>query len=75
MDHIAQDNPQAAIELDELFDQKAERLIERPELYRAGRKHGTREMVVHRHYILIYRVQKETVEILRVKHAAQRWPT
>jgi plasmid stabilization system protein ParE len=31
-------------------------------------------MVVHPHYIVIYRVQKETVEILRVKHTAQRWP-
>lgn len=74
MDHIAQDNPQAAIDLDELFEQKADRLIEQPELYRAGRKRGTREMVVHPHYIVIYRVQKETVEVLRVKHTAQQWP-
>lgn len=74
MDHIAQDNPQAALDLDELFGQKADRLIEQPELYRTGRKRGTREMVVHPHYIVIYRVQKETVEVLRVKHTAQQWP-
>jgi addiction module RelE/StbE family toxin len=74
MDYIAEDNPQAALDLDELFEQKADRLIEQPELYRAGRKRGTREMVVHPNYLVIYRIQKETVEILRVKHAAQQWP-
>lgn len=74
MDHIAQDNPQAALDLDELFEEKADRLIEQPELYRAGRKRGTREMVVHPNYIVIYRIKDDAVEILRVKHTAQKWP-
>ena len=74
-DHIAEDNPQAALELDALIEQKADRLIEHPELYRAGRRRGTREMVVHPNYIVFYRVVKQTVEILRVKHSAQQWPT
>lgn len=74
MDHIAEDNPQAALDLDELFEAKAERLIEQPEIYRAGRKRGTREMVVTSKYFVIYRIQKDTVEILRVKHTAQQWP-
>ena len=73
--HIAEDNEVAADNLADLILGKAEQLRENPELYRAGRKRGTREMVVHPHYIVIYRVQKETVEILRVKHTAQRWPT
>ncbi len=72
--HIAEDGPAAADQLADLILGKAEQLRERPELYRAGRTRGTREMVVHPHYILIYRVRKETVEILRVKHTAQRWP-
>jgi toxin ParE1/3/4 len=75
MDHIAQDNPQAALDLDELFEQKADRLIEHPELHRAGRKSGTREMVVHPNYIVIYRVLSGKIEILRVKHTAQQWPS
>ena len=74
MDHIAEDNPVAALELDELIERKADQLVENPNLYRAGRKRGTREMVVHPNYIVIYRVQGEVVEILRVKHAAQQWP-
>lgn len=76
LDYIAQDNPQAALELDELIEKKADQLIENPTLYRAGRKRGTREMVVHPNYIVIYRIlaKTETIEILRVKHAAQQWP-
>jgi toxin ParE1/3/4 len=74
MEYIAQDNPIAALELDELIEQKADQLVEHPDLYRAGRKRGTREMVVHPNYIVIYRVQGEIVEVLRVKHASQQWP-
>ena len=74
MDYIAQDNPLAALELDEMIEHKADQLVDHPDLYRVGRKRGTREMAVHPNYIVIYRVQKETVEILRVKHAAQQRP-
>ncbi|MEO6918942.1 MAG: type II toxin-antitoxin system RelE/ParE family toxin [Collimonas sp.] len=77
MDYIARDKPLAALELDELIEHKVDQLIERPDLYRAGRKRGTREMVVHPDYIVIYRVRKDIVEILRVKHTkhtAQQWP-
>lgn len=72
--HSAEENPVAADQLADLILGKAEQLRERPELYRAGRQRGTREMVVHPHYVVIYRVRKATVEILRVKHTAQRWP-
>jgi addiction module RelE/StbE family toxin len=74
IEHIADDNPDAAATLADDIEAKAARLPEHPELYRAGRKKGTREMVVHPNYIVIYRVQKTVVEILRVKHAAQQWP-
>jgi addiction module RelE/StbE family toxin len=74
IEHIADDNPDAAATLADDIEAKAARLPEHPELYRAGRKKGTREMVVHPNYIVIYRVQETVVEILRVKHAAQQWP-
>lgn len=46
-----------------------------PEAGRAGRKPGTRELVVARlPYVAIYRLQAETVEVLRILHAAQKWP-
>jgi len=60
---IARDNPTAA-----------DRLAFNHALYRAGRRPGTRELVVHPNYILIYRVGIDSVEILRLLHARQRYP-
>ena len=53
---------------------RVEGLPAHPELYRVGRQRGTREMVVHPNYLVVYRIVKTTIEILRVKHAAQQWP-
>lgn len=77
MDYIAQDNPSAAVELDDEFEAKAEQARERPTLYRPGRVKGTREIVVRPNYVMIYRVEDKggTVAVLRVLHAAQKWPT
>lgn len=74
MDYIGQDNPVAALELDELIEQKAEALPANPTLYRAGRVRGTREAVVTENYVMVYRVTDKRVEILRVLHARQQWP-
>ena len=72
--YIAQDNPRAAIDMGDLLIQKAAQLDEHPRLGRVGRVKGTRELVAHPNYILIYRVVGEAAEVLRVKHAAQKWP-
>jgi toxin ParE1/3/4 len=46
-----------------------------PALGRAGRVAGTRELVVaEAPYIIPYRVRGDAVEILRVFHAARKWP-
>ncbi|BDT66868.1 hypothetical protein os1_10330 [Comamonadaceae bacterium OS-1] len=73
-EYIAADNPIAAIDLDTLFSQKAAYLIDHPGLGRPGRVPGTRELVVHRNYILIYDVVDVQVRVLRVLHAARMWP-
>ncbi len=72
--YIAQDNPPAALALDELFSEKAGRLIDHPKLGRAGRITGTRELVAHHNYILVYDVTADSVRVLRVLHAARQWP-
>lgn len=72
--HIAQDNPRAAIEIGDMLIQKAAQLDQHPALGRVGRVKGTRELVAHPNYILIYRVVGKIAEVLRVKHAAQKWP-
>lgn len=73
--HIAQDNPRAAMEMGDLLMEKAALLESHPMLGRVGRIKGTRERMVHPNYILIYRVDAGVAEVLRVKHAAQQWPT
>jgi plasmid stabilization system protein ParE len=40
----------------------------------AGRVPGTRELVVHRNYFIVYRTTDSAVEILRAKPTAQQWP-
>ena len=74
MDHIAQDNPAAAIELDEAFEAKAELARKTPTLYKPGRMKDTREIVVRPNYVMVYRVASDMVDLLRVLHAAQQWP-
>ena len=76
MDYIAQDNPVAAIELDDEFEAKAEQARQRPTLYKTGRVRGTREIVVRPNYVMVYRIEDEgdTLAVLRVLHAAQQWP-
>jgi len=74
MDYVGQDNPSAALELDELIEQRAEALPANPKLYRPGRVRGTREAVVTENDLIVYRVKGERVEVLRMLHARQLWP-
>lgn len=73
-DYIETDNPDAAVSLDERFSGEAERLSAYPYLGRPGRISGTRELVVHQNYILIYDVAEAGIRVLRVLHVARRWP-
>lgn len=75
MDYIAADNPLAAVALDDEFESKAELARQSPELYKPGRISGTREIVVQPNYVMVYRTIGDTLEILRVLHARQQWPT
>jgi len=73
-EYIAQDNPTAALALDELFSEKAGRLADHSKLGRPGRVVGTRELVAHQNYILVYDVVGDLLRVLRVLHAARQWP-
>lgn len=72
--HIALDNIDAAIELDQLVASKAKLLASYPEAGRIGRAPGARELVAHRHYLLVYDLAPDRVRILNVVHTSQRWP-
>lgn len=71
---IALDSPDNAGKMVTLIESKIVPLAAYPNLGRMGRQRGTRELVAHENYIVIYRVLEKCVEILRVKHAAQQWP-
>ena len=73
-DYIEADNPVAALALDELFEEKAGRLVDRPGMGRIGRVMGTRELVAHKNYILVYDVTTNLLRVLRVLHTARQWP-
>ena len=72
--YIAADDQRAALAMDELFSQKAARLAQLPEMGKPGRVDGTRELVAHRSYILIYAVKDDQVQVLRIMHTARQWP-
>ena len=74
VDYISDNDPNAAQALKDEIEAKTSRIPENPQLYRVGRVVGTREMVVRRHYIVIYSEDAITVTILRVLHTARRWP-
>lgn len=79
IDYIAQDNPTRAETFGQELHDKTLPLAQHPKMGRTGRPGlpaFVRELVAHRNYIVFYRVLDDagTVEILRVKHAAQQMP-
>jgi toxin ParE1/3/4 len=75
VDYIARDNPAAADRVADKVNRSVGQLTEYPSTGRAGRVPGTRELVISgTSYIVVYRVRDRALEILRVFHAARRWP-
>lgn len=73
-EYIAEQNLMAAIELDERIGYSASSLAGQPYKGRSGRVEGTRELVIHPHFVLVYEVDSQwgKVYILRVLHTAQK---
>jgi plasmid stabilization system protein ParE len=74
LDFIALDNPLAAIRMDELFGAAVGRLAEHPLMGRPGQVPGSRELIPHESYRLVYEVQADTLWILALVHTARLWP-
>ena len=70
--YIAQDNPKRATSFVVELQEAVTKLQVHPGMGRAGRVPGTRELVLHKNYIAIYRVRGDGVEILRLHHAARK---
>jgi len=72
--YIEDRNLLAALNLQESIECAVSQLPFHPYLYRLGRVPGTREMVVHPNYLVIYRVAVSAIEIINVLHARQQYP-
>lgn len=72
--YIADRNQNAAFLLAEDIERATSALPEHPYLYRPGRVAGTRELLVHPNYLIVYRVTLSSIEIINVLHARQKYP-
>lgn len=73
-EYIANDNALAAVSMDELFSDAAAKLADYPFMGRAGQISGTRELIPHESYRLVYEVDGKTVWVLALINAARQWP-
>ena len=73
-DAIAADNPRAAARIDALFSAAASRLANLPKMGRPGEIPGTREVIPHENYRLVYEIEGETVWVLALVHTRRQWP-
>lgn len=73
--YITQDKPSAANRIAKQILKTINLLSDQPSMGRPGRVIGTRELIVSSTpYIVPYRVKNNSIEILRVLHAAIEWP-
>jgi len=73
-EYIARENPGAAREMALKIVDATDRIIQFPEVGRAGRVNGTRELVVSgTQYLVVYRLKRKAIHFLRVLHG-QKWP-
>lgn len=72
--YISTESPRAAARMDQLFSDAAASLSEFPKRGRAGTVSGTRELIPHESYRLVYEIEGETVWVLALVHTARQWP-
>lgn len=72
--YIGDRNPLAAHQMQDVIQEAVEGLAVFPLAGRAGRCPGTRELVVHPNYVVVYRVEIDQVRVIGVLHARQQYP-
>ncbi len=72
--YIAERSPQAARNLRQRIDNAVLSLARHPYRYRVGRVVGTRELVVHVNYVVVYRVTELAIEVIHILYARREYP-
>lgn len=73
-DYVISWNPLAALELEKQITAAAQSLGQLPYIGRSGRVAGTRELLAHPNYWIIYRVTISAVEIVDILHTRREYP-
>lgn len=75
VDYLSLTSADSALKVLEKLEDSLTLLSEHPEMGRPGRVPETRELVVpDTSYIIPYKVEGELLVVLRVYHAARKWP-
>lgn len=72
--HIAEDDPNAAARFLRQVREKTSLLAHFPRMGRATEDIDTRELIVHRNYLVTYAAQEDRVQILQIWHMARQRP-
>ena len=73
-DYLHDLNPTAAVEMDNRFADAIVRLRDFPEIGPAGIISGTRELIPHQSYRVVYQLQTDAIWILALVHTSRQWP-
>jgi len=60
--------------MDRLFSDAAGRLTAHPKMGKPGKIPGTRELIPHESYRLVYEIDRGTVWVPTLIHTARQWP-
>lgn len=71
---IEADNPVAAAKMDLLFKEAAERAANFPHMARPGELAGTRELIPHPSYRIVYEVMDDAIYVHAIIHTSRQWP-
>ena len=74
VDEVAQDNPEAALNLWFHIDDQVGNLADPNFPRRRGRVKGSSELVAHPNNIVILEEDEATVTVLNVVHSRRQWP-
>ena len=73
--YIQKDSEQNAAVVAQRILQAVELLQTQPEMGRAGRVLGTRELIIpDTPYLIPYRLRRDRLELIAVFHGRQKWP-
>lgn len=70
--YIEEDNPGAALSLDDLISERTALLHDYPRMGRLGRVSGTFELVVYSSYMVVYEIVETQVRILSIPPGSGR---